>query len=141
MGLVLRHRTTIYQKKCCISNALDGSENVIVWENNVEDKDDSDWVERTDNDSVCTQSPCVHHLLWLFSLSFLILSSHHSWCTFTTWPSFHLSRVIQFHISCGSPTEGCDTILQSCFNCSFVSRLLLLAQYYQWFLVCAGIVY
>ena len=29
-------------KKCCISNALDGSED--------EDKDDSDWV--TDNDSV-----------------------------------------------------------------------------------------
>jgi hypothetical protein len=24
----------------------------IVWEDNVEDTDDSDWVERTDNDSV-----------------------------------------------------------------------------------------
>jgi hypothetical protein len=24
----------------------------IVWEDNVEDKDDSDWVESTDNDSV-----------------------------------------------------------------------------------------
>jgi hypothetical protein len=24
MGLTLRRRTTIYQKKCCISNALDG---------------------------------------------------------------------------------------------------------------------
>jgi hypothetical protein len=24
----------------------------IVWENDVEDKDDSDWVESTDNDSV-----------------------------------------------------------------------------------------
>jgi hypothetical protein len=39
-------------KKCCISNALDGSEDNIVWEDNVEDKDDSDWVESTDNDSV-----------------------------------------------------------------------------------------
>jgi hypothetical protein len=39
-------------KKCCISNALDGSEDDIVWENDVEDKDDSDWVESTDNDLV-----------------------------------------------------------------------------------------
>jgi hypothetical protein len=39
-------------KKCCISNALDGSEDDIVWEDDVEDKDDSDWVESTDNDSV-----------------------------------------------------------------------------------------
>jgi hypothetical protein len=39
-------------KKCCISNALDGSEYNIVWEDNVEDKDDSDWVESTDNDLV-----------------------------------------------------------------------------------------
>jgi hypothetical protein len=31
---------------------LDRSEDVNVWEDNVEDKDDSDWVERTDNDSV-----------------------------------------------------------------------------------------
>ena len=31
--------------KCCISNALD-----ILWEDDGEDKDDSDWV--TDNDSV-----------------------------------------------------------------------------------------
>jgi hypothetical protein len=31
-------------KKCCISNALDGSEDDILWE------DDGDWV--TDNDSV-----------------------------------------------------------------------------------------
>jgi hypothetical protein len=33
-------------KKYCISNALDGSQDDILWE----DKDDSDWV--TDNDSV-----------------------------------------------------------------------------------------
>jgi hypothetical protein len=39
-------------KKCCISNALDGSKDDIVWEDNVEDKDDSDWVESTDNNSV-----------------------------------------------------------------------------------------
>jgi hypothetical protein len=39
-------------KKCSISNALDGSEDDIVWEDNVEDKDDSDWVVSTDNDSV-----------------------------------------------------------------------------------------
>jgi hypothetical protein len=31
---------------------LDGSEDVIVWEDDVEDKDDSYWVESTDNDSV-----------------------------------------------------------------------------------------
>jgi hypothetical protein len=52
MGLVLRCRTTICQKKCCISNALDGYEDVIVWEDDVEDKDDSDWVESMDNNSV-----------------------------------------------------------------------------------------
>jgi hypothetical protein len=39
-------------KECCISNALDGSEDDIVWEDNVEDKDDGDWVENTDNNSV-----------------------------------------------------------------------------------------
>jgi hypothetical protein len=39
-----------YFKKCCISNALDGSEDDILWEDDGEDKDDSDWV--TDNDSV-----------------------------------------------------------------------------------------
>ena len=39
-----------YFKKCCISNALDGSEDDILWEDDSEDKDDSDWV--TDNDSV-----------------------------------------------------------------------------------------
>ena len=37
-------------KKCCISNALDGSEDDILWKDDGEDKDDSDWV--TDNDSV-----------------------------------------------------------------------------------------
>ena len=36
-------------RKCCISNALDGSEDDIQWEDDGEDKD-SDWV--TDNDSV-----------------------------------------------------------------------------------------
>jgi hypothetical protein len=39
-------------KKFCISNTLDGSKDDIVWEEDVEDKDDSDWVESTDNDSV-----------------------------------------------------------------------------------------
>jgi hypothetical protein len=42
----------ICQKKYCISNALDGSKDVIVWEDNVEDKDDSDRVESMDNKSV-----------------------------------------------------------------------------------------
>jgi len=37
-------------KKCCISNALDESEDDILWEDDGEDKDDSDLV--TDNDSV-----------------------------------------------------------------------------------------
>jgi hypothetical protein len=37
-------------KKCCISNALDGSEDDILWEDDGEDKDDIDWV--TDNYSV-----------------------------------------------------------------------------------------
>ena len=37
-------------KKCYISNALDGSEDDILWEDDGEDKDDNDWV--TDNDSV-----------------------------------------------------------------------------------------
>ena len=31
-------------KKCCISNALDGSEDDILWVDDGEDKDDSDWV-------------------------------------------------------------------------------------------------
>jgi hypothetical protein len=39
-------------KKCCISYTLDGSKDDIVWEDNVEHKDESDWVENTDNDSV-----------------------------------------------------------------------------------------
>jgi hypothetical protein len=50
MGLALWHRITICQKKCCISNALDRSKDVTVWEDDVEDKDDSDWAESTDND-------------------------------------------------------------------------------------------
>jgi hypothetical protein len=37
-------------KKCCISNALDGSKDDILQEDNDEDQDDSDWM--TDNDSV-----------------------------------------------------------------------------------------
>ena len=37
-------------KKCYISNALNGSEDEILWEDDGEDKDDGDWV--TDNDSV-----------------------------------------------------------------------------------------
>jgi hypothetical protein len=49
MGLALRHRTTICQK---LPYALDGTEDDFVWEDDVEDKDDSDWVESTDNDSV-----------------------------------------------------------------------------------------
>jgi hypothetical protein len=52
MGLALWHRMMICQKKCCISNALDGSEGDIVWEDSFEDKDDSDRVKNTDNDSV-----------------------------------------------------------------------------------------
>ena len=37
-------------EKCCINNALDGSEDNILWEDDGEDKDDSDCV--TNNDSV-----------------------------------------------------------------------------------------
>ena len=37
-------------KKCCISNALEESEDDILWEDDGEDKDDGDWV--TDDDSV-----------------------------------------------------------------------------------------
>ena len=37
-------------KKCCISIALDESEDDILWEDDGEDKYGSDWV--TDNDSV-----------------------------------------------------------------------------------------
>jgi hypothetical protein len=32
--------------------AISGSKDDIVWEDDVEDKDDSDWVESMDNDSV-----------------------------------------------------------------------------------------
>jgi hypothetical protein len=39
-------------KKCRISNALDGSKDDIVWEDDVEGKDESDWVESMYNDSV-----------------------------------------------------------------------------------------
>jgi hypothetical protein len=38
-------------KKCCISNALDGSKD-DVWGDDVKNKDVSDWVESTDNDLV-----------------------------------------------------------------------------------------
>jgi len=38
----------------CISNVLNGSEDDILWEDNGEDKDDSDWV--TDNDSVISDN-------------------------------------------------------------------------------------
>jgi hypothetical protein len=41
------HYRQIYQK-CYISDALDGSEDDILWEDYGEDKDDSDWV--TDSD-------------------------------------------------------------------------------------------
>ena len=37
-------------KKRCISNALEGSEDDILWEDDGEDKDSSDWV--MDKDSV-----------------------------------------------------------------------------------------
>ena len=43
------HYRQIFQG-VCISNALDGSEDDILWEDFGEDKDDSDWM--TDNDSV-----------------------------------------------------------------------------------------
>jgi len=45
-------------KKCCISNALDRFEDDILWEDNGEDKDDSDWV--TDNDSVMSDDGESH---------------------------------------------------------------------------------
>jgi hypothetical protein len=47
---ILESIIVISFKKCCIRNALDGSEDDILWEDDGEDKDDSDWV--TDNDSV-----------------------------------------------------------------------------------------
>jgi hypothetical protein len=39
-------------KKCCISNALDGSEDDIVWKEDIEGKDNSDWVVSMGNNSV-----------------------------------------------------------------------------------------
>jgi hypothetical protein len=48
----IRESIIIRSFKCCISNALDGSKDDIVWEDDVEDKDDSDWVQSTDNNSV-----------------------------------------------------------------------------------------
>jgi len=46
-----------FYKKCCISNALDGSEDDILWEDDGEDKDDSDRVTDSDwvkgNDGEC----------------------------------------------------------------------------------------
>jgi len=36
-------------KKCCINNAFDGSKDDILWEDNGEDKDDSDWVTEYDS--------------------------------------------------------------------------------------------
>ena len=45
-------------KKCCISNALDRFEDDILWEDNGEDKDDSDWV--MDNDSVMSDDGESH---------------------------------------------------------------------------------
>ena len=53
VGCVESHPESIIArsfKKCSISNALDGSEDDILWEDDGEDKDDSDWV--TDNESV-----------------------------------------------------------------------------------------
>jgi hypothetical protein len=55
MGLALWCRMTICQKKCCISNDLDWYEDAIVWKDDVEDKDDSDWVKSTD-DSVTSDN-------------------------------------------------------------------------------------
>jgi hypothetical protein len=39
-------------KKCSISNALHGSKDDIVWQHDVEDKRNSDWLECINNDSV-----------------------------------------------------------------------------------------
>jgi hypothetical protein len=58
MGLALRRRTTICQKlpkdfeQRLLNYQQLSSEDDIIWEDDVEDKDDSDWVESTDNDSV-----------------------------------------------------------------------------------------
>jgi hypothetical protein len=42
MGLALWPTMTICRQKCCISNALDGSEHATVWKDDLEDKDNSD---------------------------------------------------------------------------------------------------
>jgi hypothetical protein len=47
---ILESIIVISFKKCCLSNALDRSEDDILWEDDGEDKDDSDSV--TDNHSV-----------------------------------------------------------------------------------------
>jgi hypothetical protein len=58
MGLALRRRTTICQKlpkdfeQKLLNYQQLSSEDDIIWENDVEDKDGSDWVESTDNNSV-----------------------------------------------------------------------------------------
>jgi hypothetical protein len=58
IGLALRCRTTICQKlpkdfeQKLLNYQQLSSEEDIIWEDDVEDKDDSDWVESTDNDSV-----------------------------------------------------------------------------------------
>jgi hypothetical protein len=58
MGLALRRRTTLCQKlpkdfeQKLLNYQQLSSEDYIIWEDDVEDKDDSVWVESTDNDSV-----------------------------------------------------------------------------------------
>jgi hypothetical protein len=52
MGVLYLVAWCVCQKKCCISNALDGSEDVIEWEDNVEHKDNSGLVESMDNNLV-----------------------------------------------------------------------------------------
>jgi hypothetical protein len=52
VGVALWHRMMVCQKKCYISNTLDGSEDVIVWEDDVEGNDDSEWVKSTDNNQL-----------------------------------------------------------------------------------------
>jgi hypothetical protein len=52
LTFMMRHsiRAAHVISTCCISNALDGSEEDFLWEDDGEDKDDSDWV--TDKDSI-----------------------------------------------------------------------------------------
>jgi hypothetical protein len=58
MGLELRRRTTICQKlpkdfeQKLLNYQQLSSEYDVIWEDDVEDKDDNDRVESTDNDSV-----------------------------------------------------------------------------------------